>query len=290
MKYLKKFEYFEPSTLNEALNILKKHSGEAKILAGGTDLLVKMKGGLIAPKYVVNIKSISDIDLRGIAVNAHGGIKLGALTTLQTIQDSPLVKERASILAETAKKMASHQVRNIATIGGNLCNAAPSADMAPPLIVLDAEAKILGSKGERTIKLENFFLGPSQTSLDDDEILLEIYVPEIDSSVRTIYEKFTLRDAMDIATVGVAVSLKQKDGLCEAVKISLGAVGPTPIRARQSEEVLLGEKIGETVIKKASKTASEEAKPIDDIRGSAQYRRQLIESLVRRSIQAIAQY
>jgi carbon-monoxide dehydrogenase medium subunit len=289
MKYLKEFEYFEPSTLNEALNILKKHSGEAKVLAGGTDLLVKMKGGLIAPKYVVNIKSIGDIDLRGIALNALGGIKLGSLATLQSIQDSPLVKERASILAETAKRMASHQVRNIATIGGNLCNAAPSADMAPPLIVLDAKAKILGSRGERTIKLEKFFRGPSQTSLDDDDILLEIYVPEIDSSIRTIYEKFTLRGAMDIATVGVAVFLRKKDGICENVKIALGAVGPTPIRARQSEEVLLGEKIEETLIRKAAKVASDEAKPITDIRGSAQYRREVIESLVRRAIQAIAQ-
>jgi carbon-monoxide dehydrogenase medium subunit len=287
VRYLKPFEYFEPQTLEEAVALLEKHGGDARIMAGGTDLLVKMKAREIVPGILVNLKSVSDPHLWAIAPDRGGGLKLGALVTLQSIHDSDLVKQRVAVLAETVKRMASHQVRNMATIGGNLCNAAPSADLAPPLMALGGGLTVMGPKGERAVELDDFFRNPGETDLTDHEILVDIRVPGLEDSARITYEKLNLREAMALSTVGVAVKLRLTNGYCEEVRIVLGAVGPTPMRARQAENLLGGRKLGPELIEKAARVASHEAKPITDVRGSATYRRDMVASLVRKAIRKL---
>ena len=287
MRYLKRFEYAEPSTLDEAVVLLKNSKGEAKVLAGGTDLLVKMKGKTLTPKCLINLKKIHTPDLRSVTVTAKGDVSIGCLATLESLQDSVLIRDTAKVLSDTAQRMASPQVRTIATLGGNLCNAAPSADMAPPLIAIDAEVKLYGPRGERFVKLEDFFLNPGQTALQEGEILAEVIIPQISPGSRTTYQKLTLREAMDIATVGVASTLKMKNRRCEVAKIVLGAVAPRPLRALKAEKLLMENELSENLVYQAARTAAAESQPISDIRGSEDYRREMVEVLVRRVIQAV---
>lgn len=285
MRYLKSFEYYEPPTLKELSHLLKKLDGKAKVLAGGTDLLVKMKAGAVAPKYVINLKAVDDDRLRGIKRKEDGAIEIGSLVTLQSIRDSDVINVEAQILSNTAALMASPQVRNIATIGGNLCNASPSADMAPPLLAMDAKVVTYGEHHEeRSFDLEEFFSGPGETILEEDEILLTIKIPKMNPLSRMAYEKFAQRGAMALATVGVAVRLNINNHVIDDARIVLGAVAPTPIRARCAEEMLLGRETGKLPLEEACQAAVEETKPISDVRGSAQFRLRLVRSLVRKAV------
>jgi carbon-monoxide dehydrogenase medium subunit len=286
MRYLKKFDYAEPSTLNEAVGLLRTYGVDAKLLAGGTDLLVKMKGRALMPKCLINLKQIRTPDLKAIDRNAEGAISIGCLATLQAVQESPLIREYASFLSDTAQKIASPQIRNIATVGGNLCNAAPSADMAPPLIAADAMVTLIGPGGDRSVGLQDFFLNPGQTVLQEGEILREVVMPSLPSGARITYQKFTLREAMDIATVSVAIRLETKNGCCENVRIVLGAVAPKPMRAVGAEKALIGREASDSVVSEAARTAAAESAPISDIRASAHYRLEIVEVLVRRAIQS----
>ncbi len=201
---MKPFDYFAPTTISEATRILADYGEEARALAGGTDLLVRLKRKQVTLRAVVNLKRLPG--LREIALN--GELRLGALVTLNEILYSPLIRRRLPVLAATAGKMASVQVRSLATVGGNLCNASPAGDMAPPLIALNARAVIVGPGGERVVPLEDFFLGAGQSVLRPGEILREILVPRPDESTRVTYQKFEHRAAMDIAIVGVAIAAK----------------------------------------------------------------------------------
>jgi carbon-monoxide dehydrogenase medium subunit len=268
---------------------LQSFKGDAKLLAGGTDILVKMKARALMPKCLINLKRLRSPDLSFINRNAKGEISIGCLTTLSSIEESALIKEHARFLSDTAEKMASHQVRNIGTLGGNLCNAAPSADTAPPLIAAGAKVRLIGPEGERSVRLEDFFLNPGQTVLREDEILGEVVIPPIPSGFRIMYLKFGPREAMEIATVGTAVGLGMKNGCCESIRIILGAVAPRPLRATKAEGVLLGKEASEGLINEAARMAAGEATPISDVRGSADYRRAVVEALVRRAIRSAAQ-
>jgi carbon-monoxide dehydrogenase medium subunit len=285
---MKPFDYFSPTTLDDATRILDDYGADARCLAGGTDLLIRMKRKQWTPPAVVNLKRIAG--LRDIALN--GELRLGPLVTLNDLIGSPLVREKFTVLAHTASRMAGVQVRNLATVGGNLSNASPAADLAPPLIALNARAVIVGKGGERVVPLDEFFVGVGKSVLAPDEILREILVPR-DELLRASYVKLEHREAMDIAIASVAVSLKIphpkiQTPRCADARIVLGAVAPTPLRAKRAESILRGIEVTAEHIAEAARVAAEEAKPIDDVRGSAWYRREMVEVLTRRQLMEIA--
>ena len=283
-----KVEYLTPKTIEEACSLALKYKEQAKIIAGGTDLLIRMKHKEVLPKYIINVRGILGHDY--IIHNEKEGLRIGALATIHSIEVSPLLREKFSILAQAASKLGSAQIRKQATIAGNLVNAAPSAETAPPLIVLEAKTKIIGADGERTIPVESFFIGPGQTVLKPDEILVEVQVPNLPPRSGGVYLKHAVRKAMDLAIVGVAVIVTVDGDVLSDVKIALGAVAPTPIRVKRAEEILKGKKISDDLLQKAGQTASDESSPIDDIRSSADYRRKIIKVLVARAIeQAVGQ-
>lgn len=285
---LPKFEYLDPKTIEEACSLLSQHGDKARLIAGGTDLLIIMKHKEVTPEYLVGLKGIPNLD--SIDADAEG-VRIGALATLRSIGDSAVVRERFPFLADIAGKMATHQIRNMGTIGGNICNAAPSADTAPSLICLGAKAKLVGPKKERIVAVEEFFTGPGETVLKAGEILTEIQVPNQPAHTGGAYLRLT-RLSVDLAVVGVAalVTLEGKGGLCKEARIALGAVAPTPIRAKKAEGVITGKKIEDGLIEEAAQIASEEARPITDVRGSAPYRTDIVRVLTKRAIgQALEQ-
>ncbi len=277
------FEYLLPQSLQEACALLARYGSRAKVLAGGSDVLVKMKDGLIGPSYLVSLKKLDS--LKAIRYEKGTGVIIGARATHNEIMNNSVLQEKYRSVCEAAHSMAAEQIRNIGTIGGNLVNAVPSADLPPILIALDAQARIAGPSGGRTIALEEFFLGPGKTVLENGEILTEVIIPDQPTTGST-YIKFGLRRAGALAVAGVASSVTVRDGICQDVRIVLGAVAPTPIRARQAESVLRSKKISWDLVHEAGKVAAAESKPINDIRGSIEYRRNLVDVLTRRSLKA----
>ncbi len=280
---LPRFEYLVVQTVAEAYSLLSQYRKAAKVIAGGTDLLVKMKERELAPQYLVGLKGITDLDY--IEYDEVDGLRIGALTSNDSIAGSVVIREKFGLLSEAAAKMGTPQIRNIGTVGGNLCNGAPSADTAPPLIALGARLKLVSSKGERTVPLEEFFTGPGETVLQIDELLTEIQVPKQIPGTRGVYLKLFPRGTVDIAAVGVAVLLiLGRDGTCSDAKIVLGAVAPTPMRATMAEAVIKGKQDKNEVIEEVAETASEEVRPISDVRCSADYRREMVKVLTRRAL------
>ena len=283
IKRLPKFEYHTPTSLYKALDLLDKYDGKARVFAGGTDLLVSMKKREVLPEHLISLKGIAK--LKGIH-DEKKGMKIGALVTLGEIEHSKIIQDRFCVLWDAVQVMASLQVRNLATIGGNLCSAAPSADTAPPLIVLDASAEIISANGKRKVLVENFFKGPGESVLKPGEILTQIMIPNPPQKSAGAYFKLMRRAAMDLAQVGVAVclSLDSEKRICKGARIALGAVGSTPIRALRAEQVLLNEGVNETVGKEAGKIAAQEANPRSSVRASKEYRKEMIEVLTKRAV------
>ena len=276
---MKQFQYHEPKTVKEACRLLSKYNKEASILAGGTDLIIKMKNGEIRPKHVINIKMIEGLNL---IADDKDGYRLGTATTLvQIVKHSGL-----SILSSSARSIGSNQVRNVATIGGNICNGAPSADMVPGLLVLDASVRICGVQGDRTMPLEDFFTGPGMVSLQQGELLTELIVPFPAETSRQIYLKHGPRRAMDCAVVGVAVllELEPSSGICQKARIALGAVAPTPIRAKRTEQLITGKKVNEISSDLVAETVCREVDPITDVRATIDYRSEMVSVLTLRAI------
>ena len=284
---LPKFDYLEAKTIDEACSLLAKYKGKARVIAGGTDLLVSMKSREITPQYIINIKAIPDLDK--VHYSQKNGLTIGALTTLHDIESSPIIRERFPILAAAVHQTGPPHIRNMGTIGGNLCNAAPSADTAPPLIGLGARVKINGLNKERVVAVEEFFVGPGESVLQSDEILTEIQIPNPPPHTQGVYLKLPARTTVDIAVVGVAVvvTLDAKGMNVADIKIILGAVAPTPIRARIAEDIIKGKAIEDELIERAAQAAEEEARPISDIRGLADYRRQMVKVLVNQAIRQV---
>ena len=280
-----RFNYLEPATIQEAIALLGKHGEKARVIAGGTDLLVKTRAKAIKPEYVIDISYIPKLDY--IAYDEKQGLRIGALTTIRAVETSDKIRKFYPAISQAAGLVGSVAIRNVATIGGNLCNAAPSADIIPSLIGFSAKAKIIGADGERETPVENFCSGPGFTCLRKAELLAEIQVPVPPTGTKGVYLKHT-RTPIDLALVGVAVILiLDSDEVCKDIKIVLGAVAPTPIRAKKAEEILRGKKIESALIEKAAQTASSEARPISDVRASAEYRREIIEVLTRRAIKQL---
>jgi CO/xanthine dehydrogenase FAD-binding subunit len=279
IKRLPKFGYHAPTSLSEALNLLAKYDGKARFFAGGTDLLVSMKKREILPEHLISLKGIAE--LKGVHYDEKEGMKIGALVTLGEIEHSKIIQDKFCVLWDAVQVMASPQIRSLGTIGGNLCSAAPSADTAPPLIVLDASVEIISTKGKRKVLVENFFKGPGESVLNPDEILTQILIPHPLKKSSGAYLKLMRRAAMDFA---VCLSFDSEKRICRGAKIALGAAGSTPIRVPKAEQILLNKEMSETVGREAGKIASQEASPRSSIRASKEYRREMIEVLTKRAV------
>jgi carbon-monoxide dehydrogenase medium subunit len=280
---MKNFDYFSPQNVKEACSLLSQYPEEAKVIAGGQSLLIILKQRLISPDYLIDIKGISDLDY--VRYDEKDGLRIGALTTHRNLEMSAVVREKFSMLAEMERRLATIQIRNWGTLGGNLCHGDPASDLAPPLIALDAEVKLTGPSGERVVKLEEFFKDYYETVLGVDEILTEIHVPTPPRG-GGIYMKTSLRET-DMALVGVAtfVVLDSKDRkLCQDVRIVMGSVGPRPMRSTKAEDLMRGQKVDDRVMEKVAKAASEDAEPISDIHGSEEYKKEMVKVLVRRTL------
>lgn len=280
---MRRFELALPRDVDEALRVLTERGPEAKLLAGGTDLLPQLKNGLVKPSCVVDLSGVARV--RALQADPSG-LRIGAAVAARTLERDATTQRTYTSLAESGALVGSVQVRNLATLGGNLCNAAPSADMAPPLLALDAEAVIAGPKGERRLPFTDFFTGVRRTVLAPDEILLEIVVPAPGPRSGGHYLRHTPRRELDIAVVGVASQLTLADGVCAKARIALAAVAPVPLRARAAEQALEGKPVTPEAMEGAAELALGAAKPISDQRGSADYRRHLVRVLTRRTLRA----
>ena len=276
-----KFDYFMPETLDEAISLYAGHGERAKYIAGGTDVMVKLKERKINPQYLISLRHIKGLDQ--ISYN-DGELRIGALTTHRDLELSPIIRKDFPIILDAVSNIGSVQIRNVATIGGNIVNAVPSADGAIPLITLGAEIRIRGPKGERAMALEDFFIGPGQTLLEPGEVVLEFIIPEYPPKTGAAYVKHTRRAAMELPLLGVAVLISLEDDLktCRDARIGMGVLAPTPIRAKNAEKILRGKSVDDLSLREAGSVAAEECKARDSIRGKAWYRRDMVEVLVRR--------
>ena len=276
----KNFEYCAPATIEEALTLLGREG--ARVVAGGTDLVIHIRAGIASPKYLVDLAGLG---LRYIRPESDV-VNIGAMTTVATLLASPVVRTNFICLAEAAEEFGASQTRTLATLGGNLCSAVPAADFAPPLLVLEAQARIVGQNGDRMLALEHFFAGPKKSVLEQAEILVELQVPVPPPRTGTSFLKLGRRQAMTLAVVNVAalVSLAADGHTVEKVRIVLGAVAPIPLRAKQAESILQGQTLSEALIEEAASVAAGEIKPISDLRATAEYRRDVSQVLVKRAL------
>ena len=279
---IKDFEHFAPKTLKEALALLAKYGDDCKVICGGQSLLILMRQGLVSPKYIVDIKGIAELSY---IKDGKDGLKIGATTTHRAIEKSAVIKKKYPVLAEMETRLASIQTRNWGTIGGNVCHGDPAGDPVPVLMALNATLTVAGAKGTRSMPVDKFCLDYFEVDLKDGELLTEIAIPVPPPRTGAVYTKFNIIES-DLATVSVAasVTLGAGDGVCQDVRIALGAVAPTAIRAKKAEQVLKGKKITDALLQQAGEVAATEAEPISDIYASDEYRLELIKVLVPRMI------
>jgi CO/xanthine dehydrogenase FAD-binding subunit len=281
---MKKFELLEPRSVEEACQYLSKCGDEAKVLAGGTALVKLMKKRLVHPSYLVNVKGIKDLDYIRSDKN---GLKIGALTTLSDVEASPLVRERFGVVAEMAHTVGSVQIRNVGTLAGNLCFGDPASDPAPLLIALGTSLRIANLGGEKIFPLEGFFKDFYETTLGRDEVVVEIQIPPFPKDSGVVYLRHTLRvGGFDPAVVGVAVALilSNQSGICKGARIVLGGVSSTPIRLKKIEKLIEGKVLEESLIAKAALASSEGVNPMQDVRASSEYRKEMIKVFMERGI------
>ena len=301
---MKKFDYLKPKTLEEALSLLNQQGKKAKLIAGGTDVIVLIKQKTMAPEVLISLRGIPGLD----QIQYNGTLRIGALVTHRAIEKSEVIRKEFSALADAADVLGSIQIRNVATIGGNICTAAPSADTATPLLVLGTQVKIKSLKEEKTVPIEEFFTGPGETILKKGEILTELVMPKPLPHTGSAYWKLQRRLALDLPILGVSTllsldkgtiscsdmlctvspissilhTMEQDELVCKEVRIALGVAAPTPVRAVKAESLLRGKKISDELLEEVAETAAKEAQPRDSIRGEAWYRRDMIRVLVKR--------
>jgi CO/xanthine dehydrogenase FAD-binding subunit len=278
---VRRFELALPDTLAACQQALAD-GPDVRLVAGGTDLLPQMKNGLVKVRRVVDLSQLPE--LKVIERPSDGGLRVGAGVSARTLERSELVRDGFTALAESASVVGSLQIRHLATLGGNLANAAPSADMAPPLLALDAEFLVAGPRGQRRVKATDFFVGVRRTQLATDEMLVEIIIPAPEPHSGGTYVRHTPRRELDIAVVGVASQITIADGKCVKARIALAAVAPVPLRATEAEARLEGEAVTPTLIEEAAQLAVDASSPISDQRGSAEFRRHLVRVLTRRTL------
>ena len=279
---LSEAEFHEASTLEQAAELMACCGDQARFLAGGTSLVVDLKTDRYRVGHVISINRIAA--LRGISP-ADGGVRIGALTTLNQVATSAVIRERFPALVEAAREMASPQIRNLGTVGGNIVGAVPCADLPPVLTVMHATVSLWSSKGQRAMPIETFFVGPRQTVRRDDEILTEVFVPDPQARFGAAYARFGLREANSVAVAGVAAGVVlREDGKVGAARICLNAVASTPKMVAAAESLLVGKVLDEAALDRAAEAAVETSQPISDLRGTADYRRHLVGIMTRRAL------
>ncbi len=286
---LPEFEMFFPRTVEEACSLLSRYGADAELFAGGTDLFIKMKQRRLVPRILINIKRIPALDQ--IRYDANEGLRIGALTTIQSIQDSAIIGKQFRVLSQAAGVLGTPQIRNLGTLGGNLANASPSAEFAPPLLTLEASVRCVGPGGERWVPMNEFFVGPGKSVLSQGELITEVHVPDSPLRAQAIYLKHSLR-MMDVSMAGAAAFVLLDGDLCREVRIALGAVAPTPFRAGMAEATLRGKRLSgnsrdRELLEEVGRIASGESLPIDDLRGYASYRRKVVGMLVRQGLEQV---
>jgi carbon-monoxide dehydrogenase medium subunit len=277
------FEYVPAKTVKEACDLLSQYCEKAKILGGGQSLVTLMKQDFVSPSYLIDIKGISDLDY--IRYDETDGLRIGALTTHRSLEKSAVVQEKFAMLAQMEHTLASVPVRNWGTVGGNLAHADPASDLAPTLMALGAEVTLTGPNGERVVSLDDFFIDYFETALQPDELLTEIHVPNSGQGGGS-YSKFAQR-ATDLAVVSVAVNLildPDNRDLCKDIRIVMGSVGPKSLRSKRGEDLLKEQTLTDTLIEETARVSAEDAQPTTDINGSEEYKREIVDVLVRRTI------
>ena len=281
---MRPFDYHAPTTLDEVVALLRRYDGQASVLAGGTDLLVEIKESMRKPAHLINLKRVPALDR--LAYDPKEGLHIGALVKVRDIETSPDVQRHYAGLWQAARELGSVQVRCRATLAGNVCRASPSADTLPPLVADSGAVHLHGPDGARRVAAEDFFTGPGRTVMAPDEVVTAFTLPAPPARSGRSYIKHGRRKAMELATVGVAVALSlTDDGAVDDVRIVLGAVAPTPIRARRAEDMLRGERVSPGLLEVVSRTAMSESKPISDVRASAEYRRRMVGVLTQRAVE-----
>jgi carbon-monoxide dehydrogenase medium subunit len=276
------FTYLKPGTLKEALSMLADHKDECKIICGGQSLLIIMRQGLLVTDYLIDIKGLDELNY--ITYDEKQGLRMGATTTHRTVEKSKLIKEKYPVLVAVEGKLASIQVRNWGTIGGNLAHGDSSGDLAPTLIALGATIKLSSAKGSRTIPLEEFYTGLFETALNKDELVVEVQVPFVRPRTATAYKKFNLiENDQGIAGVAATVEVDQSR-VCKDARIVLSNAGVTPIVAKGAEKVLIGKKLNEALLAEAAEAVAKEADPVSDIHASEEFRRHLVKVLTKRIV------
>ena len=283
------FDVVSADSVAEACALLARYDGKARLFAGGTDLFIKMKHRKEIPRQLINIKGITGLD--HIRYDAGNGLRMGALCTVQSIKEHRAIGEKFPILSQAAGLLGTTHIRNLGTLGGNLANASPAAEFAPPLLVLEAFAQCAGREGERSIPMSDFFLAPGKSALRPDEMITEIRVPVPPPGTEAIYLKHSLR-RMDVATASAAALVQFDGDVCREARVALGAVAPTPFRADRAEDMMRGAKFtGEAadgaLLDEVARLAGAQTKPIDDFRGEAEYRRRIIVMLLRQGLERV---
>lgn len=277
------FTYLRPSNVSEALAMLQEHADDCKIICGGQSLLIVMRQGLVTPEYVIDIKGLNELNY--INYDARGGLKMGATTTHRAIEKSPVAKEKYPVLVDMEEKLASIQVRNWGTIGGNLAHADAAGDPAPVLIAMNGSIKVASASGERLISLDEFYTDLFETAMNHDEMIIEVQVPARPPKSATTYQKFNLLDS-DQGIVAVAATITLDGDVCKDARIALGNAAATTIRSKEAEKVLIGAKFDNTIFEKAGEASAAECEPVADIHASEEYRRHLVKVLTKRMAKA----
>ncbi|MFB3883966.1 MAG: xanthine dehydrogenase family protein subunit M [Thermodesulfobacteriota bacterium] len=276
---LDKFEYLEPRTIDEAVQYLEAYGDKAKLIAGGTDLLVQMKMEKVHPRYLIHISRIPSLRY----LIEEKGLRIGSLTLFREIEKSQLIKRKYTAFFEAARSVSSVQIKTMGTIGGNLCNGSPAADAVPPLLVFESRVRTMNGKEEKTLPLDHFFVGPGQTILGSNQLLTEIEVPEVSGQVGSAFLKMG-RVHADLSKVSVAVAITRRGDVCEDCKIALGAVAKIPLRVKKSEAILKGKRVTDLLIARASQEVTREIEPITDVRSTASYRKEVARVMTRDAI------
>lgn len=284
---LPRFSYQAPSTLEEAVGLLAHHAGAARVIAGGTDLLPKLERRQLSPSALVDVRRIPE--LSGVRFSETSGLELGAAVCHADLLTNAALRRHYPAMVEAAAWTATVQIRNMATIGGNLCNGSPCADGVPVLVARGAQLEIVGSAGRRLLAIEDLHRAPGTTSLAPDEILCRVLVPPPPPNSGTAFEKLPARTRIDVSAVNVAVTLARSGDGCRDVRIVLGAVGPVPLRARRAEARLEGRVLDRALVDEAGSLAALDSEPISDVRASAEYRRHIVAVLTRRALGTAAQ-
>ena len=301
---MKKFDYLKPKTFEEALTLLAKYGGRAKLIAGGTDVIVMIKQKTISPDVLISIQGVPALD----QIKFNGSLSIGPMVTHRAIEKSEIIRNNFSALTDAVDDLGSVQIRNVATLGGNICTAAPSADTATPLLVLGTQVKIKNLKEERTVPIEEFFKGPGETVLKPGEMVKELLIPKPLPNTGSAYYKLQRRLALDLPILGVSVLLsldknrvtcsdllctaspissilhrmEEDEIICREVRIALGVAAPTPMRAVKAEGLLRGKKLSDELLEEVAHTACQEAQPRDTLRGEGWYRKDMVRVLVKR--------